>query len=89
MLAAEIRFADGTKTVINTDNSWLVRFNGAYTQSRKFGSAFVPDEYVNAEEIFNLWHTETAPIPVCTESKMSTKITLAPGEKKIVTFELD
>ncbi|MBR3802855.1 MAG: hypothetical protein IKK37_05340 [Clostridia bacterium] len=89
MLAAEIRFADGTKTVINTDNSWLVRFNGSYTQSRKFDSTVVPDEYVNAEEIFNLWHTETAPIPVCTESKMSTKITLAPGEKKTVTFELD
>ena len=89
MLAAELVFADGTKTVISTDNSWLVRFNGAYTDSRTFDSAVKPDEYVNAEEIFNLWHTETAPIPVCTESTMSTKIKLTAGEKKTVNFEFD
>ncbi len=89
MLAAEIRFADGTKTVIGTDSSWLVRFNGSYTASRTFNSAVAPDEYVNAEETFNLWHTETAPIPLCIESKMSTKIKLAANEKKTVTFELD
>ena len=73
----------------STDSSWLVRLNGSYTASRSFDSSIVPDEYVNAQEIFNFWHTETAPIPVCTESKMSTKITLAPGEKKTVAFELD
>ncbi|MBQ5826116.1 MAG: DNA topoisomerase III, partial [Bacteroidaceae bacterium] len=29
--------------------------------------------FANAEEIINLWHTETAPIPVCTETTMGTK----------------
>ncbi len=89
MLAAEIRFADGTKTVISTDSSWLVRLNGGYIESCRFDSGIAPDEYVDAQETLNLWHTETAPIPVCTESVMSTRITLAPGEKKMVDFELD
>ena len=88
MLAAEIRFADGTKPVISTDSSWLVRLNGSYTASRSFDASIVPDEYMNAQEIFNFWHTETAPIPVCTESKVSTKITLAPGEKKTVALDV-
>ena len=89
MLCAVLTFEDGTKTVVHTDKSWLCRFNASYAESRIFDSSLAPDEYVNAEEKDNIWHSVTAPIPVMTEKLMSEKFTLGANEKRIVTIELD
>lgn len=89
MLSSELTFADGTKEIIQTDSTWLVRFNGAYCGSRRYDSGIEADEYVNAQEIQNIWHTKTAPIPVATEQKHSRSFTLGANESKSVKLELD
>ena len=89
MLSGELTFADGSKEIICTDSSWLVRLNGAYAASRRFDSFFAADEYNFAQEIDNIWHTKTAPIPVMTEQKHSRVYTLSPDEKRNVILELD
>ncbi|MBO5360049.1 MAG: hypothetical protein J6B25_04310 [Clostridia bacterium] len=89
MLSGELTFADGTKEIIQTDSTWLVRFNGAYCGSRRYDSGIEADEYVNAQEIQNIWHTKTAPIPVAAEQKHSRSFTLGANESKSVELELD
>ncbi len=89
MLSGELTFDDGTKEIIHTDSSWLVRFNGAYTASRCYDSNIEPDEYVNAQEIQNIWHTATAPIPVAVEQVHGSSFTLKANESKSVRLELD
>ena len=70
MMSALITFDDGTKTVICTDSTWLARLNGAYTGSVQFDARISPDEFVNAEEIPDIWQVTTAPIPVRTETEI-------------------
>ncbi len=89
MLSGELTFDDGTKEIIHTDSSWLVRFNGAYCASRRYDSNIEADEFVNAQEIQNIWHTKTAPIPVATEQKHSRSFTVGANENKSVKLELD
>jgi len=93
MLTGRLTFADGTKTVIQTDSSWLVRKNGAYVRPGYYDGRILPDAFVNAEVIPNIWHTETAPIPV-RERKVirpvsGTRMTLAPYSEGEAVFELD
>lgn len=92
MLSAILTFADGTQEEIHTDETWLARKNGAYKGKNTFDGNVIPDEYVNAECIENIWHTETAPIPVRVENELfceNSKITLAPFQEKTVVLELD
>ncbi len=89
MLGGELTFADGTKEIICTDSTWLVRFNGAYAASRRYDSFIAADGYVPAQVTDNIWHTRTAPIPVMSEQKHSCVYKLAPNEKSSVRFELD
>ena len=89
MLSGELTFDDGTKEIIQTDSSWLVRFNGAYCASRCYDGNTEPDEYVFAQEIQNIWHTKPAPIPVVTQQIHSRSFTLQANESKSVCVELD
>ena len=89
MLSAVLTFADGTKTLVHTDESWMCRFNGAYNGSRSYNSQIKPDEYINAQVMDNIWHCETAPIPPCEEKLLSERIILAPGEKREFKVGLD
>ncbi len=92
MLSAILTFEDGTQSEIHTDEGWLARRNGAYKRERAFDARIVPDEYVNAMCIENIWQTETAPIPVRVENELffeNGKISLAPLEDKIVVLNLD
>lgn len=89
MLSGELTFEDGTKEIIQTDSSWLVRLNPAYFSSRCYDGSIAPDEYVKPQEIQNIWHTKTAPIPVATEHKYSRTFSLAANESKTVSLELD
>lgn len=93
MLSAQIIFEDGTKTVVYTDKSWLVRKNGAYASPFEYDGNVLPDEYTNAEEIPNIWHTEVAPIPVRSEHEIlplnDACIILEPNEEKKTELEFD
>lgn len=92
MLWGVLYFSDGTKTVISTDKTWSARRNGAYESYASYNGTIKADEYVNAQEIVNEWHTKTAPIPVCTEEKINIEdniIRVNPKEEKRLTLELD
>ncbi len=92
MLSALLTFDDGTQEGISTDESWLVRKNGAYSAPRKFDGRLAPDDFINAELTDNKWNTLNAPIPVRAEYEIFPKgcgIALAPHEKKTITLELD
>ena len=92
MLSAILTFADCAQEAIKTDESWLARKNGAYCAPCRFDGRIPPDAFVNAEVTENIWHTETAPIPVRSEEELrpaGSDVTLAPGEKKSVVLMLD
>ncbi len=92
MLSAILTFADGTEELIHTDDTWLARKNGGYISAKSFDGNIKPDEYTKAECIENIWNTETAPIPVRTETELlfdNGTITLAPFEEKTTILELD
>ena len=92
MLSAVVTFADGTEQLIAADESWQVRRNGSYAEPRRFDGRILPEAYVQAERITNIWNTETAPIPLRTEEVIvpqGSKIPLQPGEKKTAVLEMD
>ena len=92
MLSAVLAFEDGTERVVSTDERWLVRKNGAYCAPGRFDGRVAPDDYVHAEVAPDIWHAQTAPIPVRVERELAPEgceIELAPGEKKTVELPLD
>lgn len=92
MLFAEVTFTDGTKEILTTDETWFVRRNGAYTACRSFDGTNPAEEYVQAEVTPNIWHTQTAPIPVREERELlpeGGEILLAPYESRETVLELD
>lgn len=93
MLAGTAYFDDGTSADFNTDETWLVRFDGRYVKYDDYDSSIIPHEYVNAQITKNIWNTLTAPIPQRTEELLfaqgSDKIVLAPHEKKHLVIEYD
>ena len=92
MLSAILTFEDGTQREIHTDESWLARKNGSYSDAKAFDKRIAPDEYIYAQIVENVWHTETAPIPIRVENELfckDSKVTLAPFENKILTLNFD
>ena len=92
MLSAILTFADGSEKIICTDESWLVRKNGAYTAPKAFDGRVQPDTFLNAQCIPNIWNTTTAPIPVREEKPLCPKageLILLPHEEKTVVLEFD
>lgn len=93
MLTAHITFADDTVAIVTTDNTWMARRNGQYTAPFHFDGTVTPDAYAPAWEIPNIWHPETAPIPVRTEETLypqgGDEIRIAARSKKTVRLEYD
>ena len=93
MLTGHLTFEDGTKALIMTDSTWMVRKNGAYTEPYHYDGRIQPEEYVNAEVTDNIWQTTTAPIPVREEVVLypmeNNVITVGAHEEKKVTLEFD
>ncbi|MBE6541291.1 MAG: hypothetical protein E7672_02460 [Ruminococcaceae bacterium] len=97
MLTAWITFEDGYETIAMTDETWLVRKNGAYIgphpySQNAYDSRIEPTEYSAAEIIPNIWSCEDAPIPVREEGIISPEgfpLKIAAGEKKEIMVELD
>ena len=69
-LSAVIKFDDGTETLVTTDESWLVRYDGGYIAPTGYDGRIKPDGFVMAEIVPNIWNTETAPIPVREEREL-------------------
>lgn len=92
MLSGCVVFADGTKTVINTDESWLARLNGAYTGAYSYDARIKSGEYSAAEIVTDIWHTRTAPLPLLSEEKLlpdCAEIAVKAGESKTAFTEFD
>ncbi len=92
MLFATLFFEDGSTETVSTDQSWLVRKNGAYNAPQSFDNRITPDEYVNAEVCENFWNSTDAHIPVREEYTVKGSIEsfkIQPKETKIVTVEFD
>ena len=90
MLSAVVSLEDGTKEELSTDESWLVRRNGAYVSPLEFDGTIAPDEYVNAELIDDIWAAESAPIPVRTENEITAgEIVLSANEETEAVLTLD
>ena len=92
MLSGILTFADGSTETVTTDESWQVRRNGAYKADTGYDGRIRPDEYLSAEVTENIWHTETAPIPIRTEQELcpaEATIPLAPRERREVVIDFD
>ena len=92
MLFATLIFEDGTSDTISSDETWLVRKNGAYCAFDRFDSSVKADEYVFAQTTENLWNTETAPIPVRCETELypeNCTVILEPFEEREQTLLFD
>lgn len=92
MLSAILTFADGTTQQIGSDESWLIRKNGAYKSSGVYDGRISPDAYVPAECTENIWHTTVAPIPVRTEYEIPLTgniLHVSAGEEREFVLPLD
>ncbi|MBQ8578138.1 MAG: hypothetical protein IJ449_09295 [Clostridia bacterium] len=88
---AHVTFADGTKTVLLSDETWDIRYLGAYRPYAYDGT--VPaGEWVKAENTANIWHSITSPLEPCTEFPVvpeNNTVTVAPGETVECVMMLD
>ncbi len=93
MLSARAVLADGSVKFITTDKSWECRLNRSFFLPYRYDQGLDNDAFGPAEEVDNVWHTETAPTKVREEKVYlpvtNASITVAPGEKKTVDAEFD
>ena len=91
-LTAHVRFVDGTKTVLLTDESWQLKNLPAYAEKDFYDGTLAPDAPVSARIIENRWHCLTSPIPPMTEHNIPIKnnrIELAAGQTVQRTLQMD
>ena len=89
-LTAEIRFADGTKTTVFTDESWKARLLSEYTTPGHFDNSLPQESEIQAGTVINIWNCQDAPIPPCVHTPIPAGyITLAPGETITRILPLD
>ncbi len=89
-LTAHINFADGSRAVLITDETWQACFLSEYKDIGSYDNSDSLELWVNAERIPNIWLCETAPIPPCSEKRLDLgTISLAAGEKKEAVLPLD
>ena len=91
-LTAHVTFEDGTKTLFLTDETWDIRYMGAYIKPYRYDGTVANEDWVKAENIPNIWHCLTSPLEPCTEHAVIPTdhvITAAPGETVTRTMEMD
>ena len=92
MLSALLTLEDGSTATVCTDESWETRFLGSYCGHANYDGRIPPDAFVPARVTENIWHTETAPIPLRTERELcpaESVITLAPRETRETVIDFD
>ncbi len=77
-LTAWVTFADGTKTIVRTDETWCAKWENAYVAPQHFDNSTPAEEMVSAVRIPNRWHCLTSPLPPATETKIT------PAENPVV-----
>ena len=93
-LTAHVRFADGTKTIVYTDESWSAQYLPAYAAPCCFDNSLPQPEPVAAEPVMNIWNCETAPIPPCTHKRLAPTeggcLVIPAGQRveKLLTFDM-
>ena len=89
-LTAQIRFADGTKTTVFTDNTWKAKHLTEYTAPGKFDNSLAEAAETDAKPLVNIWSCQDAPIPPCAHTSVDAgKITIPAGTKTTVQLPLD
>ncbi len=89
-LTAHIYFADGSKALLITDETWQIRYMPEYCEEGKYDNGCTDEPWVNAQRIQNIWHCENAPIPPCTENYIELgKIELSSDEHINSVLPLD
>ncbi|MBE5765784.1 MAG: hypothetical protein E7335_01220 [Clostridiales bacterium] len=92
-LTAHVWFADGTKKVVHTDKSWSAQHLSAYTLPGCYDNSAEEAKSVPAEEIVNIWHCQTAPIPPCVETILTpqegSEIVVPAGQKVETVLNFD
>ncbi|MGN1410672.1 MAG: hypothetical protein ACI4XJ_10940 [Eubacteriales bacterium] len=91
-LTAHVRFADGTKTVLRTDENWMIQSLPAHTSAGHYDGTIETPSPVQAKRITNIWHCLTSPLPPATETMIAPKnnrITVPAGENVDVILPMD
>ena len=92
MLTAQVRFADDTKAIVCTDESWQMTLLPAYREEGIYDGSYAPEGPVAAQRVANVWHCLTAPIPPCDEillTPQDNELCIAPGQTAEVTMTMD
>ncbi|MBE5776400.1 MAG: hypothetical protein E7326_02695 [Clostridiales bacterium] len=90
LIKGEALLVDGSRRAFCTDQTWLCRINGAYTEPCRYDGRLLCQEFVLAQQLPDLWQAESAPIPPRTEDTVTfDPMTLAPGEKRTARLPLD
>ncbi len=89
-LTAYVDFADGSKSMLITDESWQIRSLPEYKEEGIYDNTSSCEPWVSAQRIQNIWHCETSPILPCTEKLIKLgKIAVSADEKVNVTVPMD
>ncbi len=91
-LTAHVRFVDGTKTVLVTDEKWECELLAAHTASGQYDGTMPASAPVQAQRIPNVWHCLTSPLPPATETVIvpeNNVITIPAGETVDVILPMD
>lgn len=93
MLTAHLEFADGTFAVIMTDRTWECRRDGRYVRPFVYDATILPDAFIPAEEIQNIWYPETVSLPERERTMIvpngGGRFGVPAGEEVALSFEYD
>ena len=73
ILAADLRFDDGTVQTVYTDETWLSRRENEYVASRVTDYTLKRDKWINAVEIPSVWNAKLSQIKNLTEQCVSSE----------------
>lgn len=89
-LCGEILFEDGTKEIIESDETWDCRPESSYNDYCSFNSSLPEYSFDKAVITPDIWQAEKSYIPMLQfEDVLSEIITVTPGETLTKEFELD
>lgn len=92
-LTAHVRFADGTRTVVHTDESWTAKQLTAYVSPGTFDNSLPQGQETAAQPIMNIWNCQTASIPPCAHERLEPleggSLVIPAGQRveKLLTFD--
>ena len=89
-LTAKIRFADGTKTTVFTDETWKAKLLTAHAAPGVYDNTLAEAPETNAQTIMNIWLCEDAPIPPCSHHRLALGTIVVPaGESVAAELPMD